>query len=159
MQINIRGAAAELIILLFSVLLPPSSSCRFMIRSAAVCNITVSTAQPGKIKLIQSRLRLLSEHFPLSLFFYRDWSHQACVCVCACVCVFSSTHCCVFSSAGRVAARPRSAARCTEWSARISGAPPAAGRKPANASPTKTQKTAARWREWERRRGGWMNER
>lgn len=45
---------------------------RFMIRSAAVCNITFSTAQPGKIKLIQSRLRLLSEHFPLSLFFYRD---------------------------------------------------------------------------------------
>lgn len=44
---------------------------RFMIRSAAVCNITFSTAQPGR-KLIQSRLRLLSEHFPLSLFFYRD---------------------------------------------------------------------------------------
>lgn len=39
--------------------------------------------------------------------------------------------------AGRAAGRPRNAAKCTEWSARTSGAPPAAGRKPASASLTK----------------------
>ncbi|CAG12992.1 unnamed protein product, partial [Tetraodon nigroviridis] len=38
--------------------------------------------------------------------------------------------------AGRAAGRPRNAAKCTGWSARTSGAPPAAGRKPASASPT-----------------------
>lgn len=40
-------------------------------------------------------------------------------------------------SAGRVAGRPKSAVKYTEWSARISGAPLAAGKKPASASPTK----------------------
>lgn len=44
---------------------------------------------------------------------------------------------CVLMCAGRVAGRPKSAAKCTEWSARISGAPPAAGKKPVSASPTK----------------------
>lgn len=44
---------------------------------------------------------------------------------------------CCFAWAGRAAARPRNAAKCTEWSARTSGAPPAAGRKPVSASPTK----------------------
>lgn len=36
---------------------------------------------------------------------------------------------------GKVEARPKSAARCTVWSAGISGAPRVAGRKPVSASP------------------------
>lgn len=42
-----------------------------------------------------------------------------------------------FACAERAAGRPRNVAKCTEWSARTSGAPPAAGRKPVSASPTK----------------------
>lgn len=52
-------------------------------------------------------------------------------------------------AAGRAAGRPRNAVKCTEWSARTSGAPPAAGRKPASASPTKAS---------ERETKTWMDE-
>ena len=69
---------------------------RFMIRSAAVCNITFSSAQPGKIKLIQSRLRLLSLHFPSASFLIAT-DHIKCVCVCVCVCVCGSLPSCIAS--------------------------------------------------------------
>lgn len=40
-------------------------------------------------------------------------------------------------SLGRAVVRPKSAGKCTAWSAGTNGAPPAAGRKPVSGSQTK----------------------
>ena len=122
---------------------PISFTCRWPFYLPLCCRLQthIFTAWPGEIKLIKSSLHLLSLYLPSVSSTFIEFDHIKRGCKHPFLSCFLTSllllMIVVFASAGRVVVRPKSAVRCMEWSARISGAPPVAGKKPASASPTK----------------------